>query len=218
MPDATGLATATVSIRGEVETLLEERIPSLESSQEELVAEAEAEYDTFANTPPEYEQTYDKLEEQKVEARGRANALARFIAEVVYGIDTDKHGVTEAEAILELEPLPDDAEAEFVISELTGGQLALVEDDVAEESFEVDMESEEVSGTPRSGYGRVLTCKHGIEEWPDECPTDKQGRCAVDEFSHRVQDYLYDRINNLNTVGDTDLGNSSLRAAMDSSS
>lgn len=206
-----GLASASISFREEADEILNDTIPSLEQSQEDLVAEAKAEYGGYAETPPEYEKAYERMEQRKVEARGEANALARFIASVI--CDEDWADIpTEAEAILA--DLPEDADAVFTVQELTGGQLAMVEDDVAEASFEVDMDSQEVSGTPKSGYGRVLSCKHAIQSFPDECPTDDEGRCAAGDFSHQVQDFLFERINSLNTVGDTNMGNSSLREAM----
>lgn len=95
---------------------------------------------------------------------------------------------------------------EFEIREFSVGGVGRVQDDVAEAS-DVNMRGD---GTPKAGYARLRAIEIALKDKPDGAPD-------VEEFPDVVGDWLYDAIDEFNTTGSVDLGNSSLRAAMTNS-
>lgn len=183
----------TIDLKQEAEEIKEEDIPPVIEAREELVNELENEFDDYKDVPHEYERAYEKLEEKRIELEGQQKALERAADEWGDGI--------------------------FVIQELTMGQLATIQDSVSEKSFEWDAESgEPVSGTPKQGYGMVETIRQSIVQYPDSSPTrnDEFGNEEPDpaQYPHQVGLYLFEKINSFNTIGDSELGNSSLRDRM----
>jgi hypothetical protein len=183
----------TVDILEEAEEIREEEIGELVKAQDELVEEIKQEYDSFEEVPEVDQQAYDSLEEQITEARGVVKKL-ESIAEEYDG-------------------------SEFVIEELSTGALASIQDEVSEKSFDYDVERGEISGgTPKQGYGMVETLRHSIVKQPHNAPTtkDERGRDVTDPggYPHQLGIFLFEKINNINTTGEVELGNSSLRDRM----
>ncbi len=183
----------TVDILEEAEKIREKEINELKKAQDNLVEEIKQDYDSFEEVPEVDQQAYDSLEAQITEARGVVQKLEE-IAEEYDG-------------------------SEFVIEELSTGALASIQDEVSEKSFDYDVERGEISGgTPKQGYGMVETLRHSIVKQPHNAPTtkDARGRDVIDPggYPHQLGIFLFDKINNMNTVGETDLGNSSLRDRM----
>lgn len=179
--------TKTVDFTERVEEIRDEKLPEVVEARDECLEEITEQFDDFASVPDEYRQTYEEYEERRVELEGQANTLERAVEE--YG------------------------GSEWQISELTGGQVARIEDEVNEQSYDVDVRTGDVKGTPKAGYGRILTVELGVESAPPDAPT-KGGHVDARELPHGVVIYLFDRINALNTVGDTNLQTTSLREAM----
>jgi len=184
----------TIDLEEEAREIREEQVAEIEEAEDELVERLEEEYDGFSDVPDRFKKTYEQFEEQLVELRGRAQALENAAEEWGDGV--------------------------FVISELTTGQVATIQDRVSEESFDFDPEAGEmVDGTPKQGYGMVETLRQAVVEQPSGAPTSSNPKTGRDEpepaeYPSQVGMYLFEKVNNLNTVGDTDLGNSSLRDRM----
>lgn len=90
---------------------------------------------------------------------------------------------------------------EFVIRELSVGGVGMIQDDVAEASG-VDMQG---GGTPKGGYARRRSLEVSVKDKPPGSPD-------IENFPDAVGDWLYEAVDEFNTTGEVDLGNSSLRA------
>lgn len=108
--------------------------------------------------------------------------------------------------------------SEFVVSELTWGQIEAVSDDMMEESFEVDIEKQDIDGTPRQGFYKLELLRESVEQSPPNAPTrkDELGREAPSpgDYPPPVGEWLFDKVDALNTFGDASLGNLSLEDAI----
>lgn len=186
----------TIDLQDEIEAIRGEKLPAVEEGIVELIEEFEEEYESYSSVPAAEERAYEKLEEKRIELKGRAEALERVVDEW--------NG------------------SEFVVEELTTGNLASIQDSVAEASFDFDpQEGEMTGGVPRQGYGMVETLRHSIVRAPPGAPSTIDPATGNEnpepaDYPQQVGMFLFERINSFNTVGDTDLGNSSLRERMNS--
>lgn len=89
----------------------------------------------------------------------------------------------------------------FRIRELSVGGVGMIQDDVAEAS-NANFQGE---GTPKGGFARNRTLEVALVDSPAEAP-------APENMADVVGDWLFDCIDEFNTTGDVELGNSSLRA------
>lgn len=89
----------------------------------------------------------------------------------------------------------------FTLIELSVGGVGLIQDEVAEASG-IDIQG---NGTPKSGFARRKTLEVAIDDAPSEAP-------AMENIPDAIGDWLYNCIDEFNTTGSVDLGNSSLRA------
>lgn len=90
---------------------------------------------------------------------------------------------------------------EFLIRELSVGGVGLIQDDVAEASG-IDIQG---GGTPKSGFARRRSLEVAVKSKPSEAPD-------MENLPDAIGDWLYDCIDEFNTTGSVELGNSSLRA------
>lgn len=89
---------------------------------------------------------------------------------------------------------------EFVLRELSVGGVGMIQDDVAEASG-LDVQG---GGTPKGGFARQRAMEVSVDKTPPQCP-------AVENIPDAVGDWVYDCIDEFNTTGEVNLGNSSLR-------
>lgn len=183
----------TIDLKEEVQELRGEKLPAVNDAQDELVDKIEEEYESYSTVPEEEDRAFETLEEKRIELEGQADALERVVDEWDGG--------------------------EFVIQELTTGALAEIQDSVSEASFDFNPEKGEMEGgTPKQGFGMVETLRKSIVRQPPKAPTRENefGETVPEpaNYPHQVGMYLFERVNNFNTVGDTDLGNSSLKERM----
>lgn len=191
------MRTTTIDLADEVDKIRDEKIKEIEKAQENLIKEFEEEYGSYSDVPSEEEGAFNRLEEERQELLGTAKALENAIEEWGGG--------------------------EFVISELDTGSIARIQDRVSEKSFQFDPEQGQLKeGTPKQGFGMVETMRVAIQKQPEGAPIKRDNKgnpqIAPGQYPHQVGLYLFEKINNYNTVGDVDLGNSSLRERMESSS
>lgn len=211
----------TIDLLAEAADLVE-RAQSVSDSQDDLVEKLEDEFGDFEDVPSKYIDTYDQFEAERKNALGNAYALVRQVLDWDASGDAESHPVMEGydsiAALVEAEGVPvGEAPSEVVVQSLTTGQLASIQDRVAEASFDYDVQSGDAEGTPKSGYGMVETLRESVVSQPPGAPTREENRSEVPdpaEYDHQVGMYLYDRVDNLSTTGDADLGNSSLRERM----
>lgn len=169
-----------------------ERLETVESTQADLLETVNAEYDSFEEVPKKIRDKFDKLEDGRVELEGEIEALADLV---------DEHEDTQ-----------------FRLRQLTGGELAQIKDEVNQESFEFDARSGDAEGVPKSGYGEVLWVRRAVEKAPDWVEDSQHRENDPANLPWQVFEMLSDAVNAFNTVGDTTLGNSSLRERMESTS
>ncbi|UBF23109.1 tail assembly chaperone [Haloarcula virus HCTV-16] len=175
----------TIDLREEARKIREEKLPSVEDAQDELVAQIEEEYESYNDVPESEDQAFEKLEEKRIELEGQAESLERVVEEWDGG--------------------------EFIVRELTTGALAEIQDSVSEKSFEFDPERGEMKGgTPKQGFGMVETLRKSIVRQPPGAPTrENEFGEEVPEpanYPHKIGLFIFEQVNSFNTVGETDLG------------
>lgn len=100
----------------------------------------------------------------------------------------------------------------FVVRELTFGESQNLKDTVSSESFDVDVELQEIEGTPLQGLYQSELLKMAVEEMPSEAPDNPN------DLPEMLGDWLMEKCESVNTVGDTEVGNLSLEDEINSES
>lgn len=213
---------------------LEKRLEEIESEKDKIEerarkAQEEAD-DEHEPLPDELEDRYGDLDAEQTQKKGERKKLIETV--VVY--DSSNNVVskkptecTDAERALTdvdwdevVEIYGEIDNCIFVVEELTFGQLQGVSDDMMEESFEVDVEREEVEGTPKQGFYQIEFLREAIIEQPPNAPhyTDEYNNRHPEpaEYPIPLGEWLYDKVDAINTTGDTEMGNTSLREAIKS--
>lgn len=98
----------------------------------------------------------------------------------------------------------------FVVRELTFGEVQEVKDVVSSESFDVDVELQSIEGTPLQGLYQTEILDRSVEEVPDEAPDNPN------DLPEMLGDWLLDKAESINSLGDDDMGNMSLEEAINS--
>lgn len=174
-------STKTLDLEERVEEL-EEELEEVSERQDEIVEES-IEAEKMGNeVDEELEEEFDDLESDRLEFEGELNTLKRTV-------DAWDGG-------------------KFEIQELTFGQVQRISDEVLEESFDVDMQSQNMTGAPKEGYYQIAILREAILESPNGAPSDPA------DYPTAVGEYLFEKVNAFNTVGDTEMGNSSLEERM----
>lgn len=93
---------------------------------------------------------------------------------------------------------------EFRVRELTFGETQKIKDTVADASFDVDVELQEIQGTPLQGLYESEFLKRAVIQMPDDAPNDPN------DLPEILGDWLVDKCEAVNSVGDTSVGNMSL--------
>lgn len=198
---------------------MEERLEGIDDEKEQLMAEVREEMEEEGVDEPDQLETWDSYDEQFSDLEDEATELAgqrwKFMEAVVDWMtdvdiqrdDPDDEEVREAFGEVE--------SCEFVIQELSFGQVEGIGDDVADESFDLDVEKQDVEGTPRQGYYKILTLQEAIDEWPEGSPTQSgkyhNEKPSPGDYPHQVADWMFDKVDAFNTTQETELGNSSLK-------
>lgn len=145
---------------------LQEKVDRLQSEMDDIAEEANDEYETWADVPESLEQSYDRAQTQVDNVRGRLRALEEAV---------DRWDGTE-----------------FEVSELTGGQLAAIGDEVA-------TQTDGPAGDVKGGY-KVELLRYAVESTPDGAQPDPA------ELQWQVMEWLFERVNEFNTLGEADTG------------
>jgi len=201
---------------------IDDRLEDIEDEKERLedVAQGKMDQQDLDEPPADLEEKWGDLDDEETQLRGER---WKFIETVV--VWSGENSVTNQnlddkseDEVLDL--FGDVNESVIRVKELTFGQLQRVSDDMMEESFDVDVEQESIEGTPRQGFYQTELLHEAITEWPTNAPVFK------DEYQNEhpqpadypipVGEWLFDKVDALNTTGDTEMGNSSLGEALKS--
>lgn len=224
------LGTRELDLTDRVEEI-DERLEEIEEEkaeiQEKLAEElANSDVDRMEDLPAydDYDADWDDLDAEKIELEGERRKLKE--ACVDWTTDTNLENLRDNADDMdaywdEIASVygSDVTRVVFGVRELTFGQLQRVSDDMMEESFEVDMEREDIEGTPRQGFYQTELLKEAIEHWPEGAPVKTEyGVDTPDpgDYPIPVGEWLFERVDAINTTGDTEMGNSSLKEAMKS--
>lgn len=175
-------STKTVRLEDRIEEL-EQEITDIEDRQEEIVRKSVEAEQRGEEIDSDLEDEFDELEADRVEKDGEMQTMERTVNNWGSG--------------------------EFEIKEMTFGQVQKISDDVLDKSFDIDMQTQDMSGTPKEGYYQIAVLREAIEESPNSAPSDPA------DYPTTVGEYLFEKVNALNTVGDTEMGNSSLEDRME---
>lgn len=223
------LGTRTLDLTDRVDEI-NNRLDEIEDEKEEVKADVrEALSNSNADVPEElddwddFEEEFDDLDAEQIELTGERRKFWKTVV----------HWETDTDAVELREQIDDDDEywdkitseyaqvdnCSFEVRELTFGQLQRVSDDMMDESFEVDVQRQDVEGTPRQGFYQIELLREAIIDWPDAAPENEEhgvSKPAPAEYPIPVGDWLFERVDAINTTGDTEMGNSSLSEAMKS--
>lgn len=157
----------------------QDELDGVNSERREIVEEYRS-YEDSEDAPKSLKKRWEKLEAQRVTLNRK---ISRFEDEI--------------------ESLD---ETEFVIRELSFGQVQAVQDIVSEESFDVDIESQSIDGTPLQGVFRSEFMSRAVVSKPD-------GIGDIMDLPDVIGEWLWDRVDAFNTSGEEDMGNMSLEEA-----
>lgn len=209
---------------------MDERLAEIDEEKDviEERARRKVEEDELEEPPKEESNDWEDLDNEEVALRGERWKFIETV--VVWSGETDvvvKHPeATGADERSVYDLSKDDIKETYGtvekcvirVKELTFGQLQRVSDDMMEESFEVDVQREEVEGTPRQGFYQTELLHEAIIDWPENAPvfTDeyKKDHPSPGDYPIPVSEWLFEKVDALNTTGDTEMGNSSLKEAM----
>jgi len=225
-----GLKTHRLDLTDRVDEI-DERLEELNEEKQTVLQRAQAhkqEHGGDSSLPSNLEDEWDELEGESIELDGERGKFIETV--VVYSSVTnvvnkssedcegDERSIREVSEEDVMEAYGQVDECVFTVEELTFGQLQGVSDDMMEESFEVDMQREDIEGTPKQGFYQIELLRESIKRWPSNAPvqTDEYGNemPSPGDYPIPVGEWLFERVDALNTRGDTDMGNSSLEEAM----
>lgn len=174
-------STKTIDLENRIEDI-EDELAEIEEDQEEIMDEALEAEKMGNDIDQDLEDEFDDLESERVELEGERKTL--------------QGAVDEWDG------------SQFEITELTFGQVQRISDEVLEESFEIDMQRQDMTGAPKEGYYQIAILREAIQQEPPGAPSDPA------DLPTSIGEFLFERINAFNTVGDTEMGNSSLKEKM----
>lgn len=170
-------STKTIDLADRVEEVTEE-LEEIEERQEEIIEKSIEAEENGESVDASLEQEFDELENERVELEGERQTLDTTV---------DSWG-----------------SGQFEVQELTFGQVQRISDEVLEESFEFNVQSQDMTGTPKEGYYQIEILRAAVVDTPAQAPDDPA------EYPTTIGEYLFEKVNAFNTVGDTEMGNSSL--------
>lgn len=211
----------TLDLKTRVEQI-DDRLEEIDEEKERIedVAEGKMEQEDLEDPPEDLADEWGELDDEETSLRGER---WKFIETVV--VWSGENSVTnqniEEKSEDELLEMYGDVDDSVIrVKELTFGQLQRVSDDMMEESFDVDVEQESIEGTPRQGYYQTELLHEAIIEWPTNAPTFtdeyQTDHPQPGDYPIPVGEWLFEKVDALNTTGDTEMGNSSLGEALKS--
>ena len=178
---------------------LEQEIPVLEDELEEVKGELE-EIKRRASNLRENEEDGSNTSQEFKRLKRRWSELQNEKSSLQSQINRFGEYVSEWES------------TRFVVRELTFGESQQIRDTVTSESFDVDVELQEIEGTPLQGLYQSQVLERSVVSMPDDAPSDPN------DLPEILGDWLLEKCESVNSLGDEELGNMSLEEALDSES
>lgn len=205
----------SVDLQTKANEILDGEVATLEEKMDEMAEKLVEEYGDFSSVPASKQQAFEELEARAVEKRGKAYTMLRYT--VAWGHEYQKDENDVDNDWLEEHRHEDLGDSVFVLKELTTGEFQSIQDEVTAAS--VGENGEEAA--PKVGVAKTKVLEASIKRQPDGAPTqtDRAGRDAVapGKYPNQIGEYLFEKVNNLSTTGEVDMGNSSsLRERMKS--
>lgn len=198
----------------------QEKLDNLLEEQEYVEDEAR-DIDPDSEEYTELESEWEDLQEDILTEKGE---IFKFKEAVVHWAneDLDLNDLDQDEYRGEIEKrFKQVDESVITVRELTYGQVQRVRDDMMEESFNVDIQNEDIEGSPRSGFYQIELLKEAIIDWPEYAPvSSRRGKVekpSPADYPVPVSEWVYEKVDNFNTIGEAEMGNSSLEEALNSS-
>lgn len=186
-----------VSIEQEI-PVLQEEIGRVSGERESLMDEAREVQDQISTL--DYGKKRDRAEEHFTTMKRQWNALEGERLQLEHRLERFEEYVDSWES------------TEFVVRELTFGEIQKVKDVVSSESFSVDVQLQEVEGTPLQGLYQNEILRRSVEEMPEDAPDD------VLDLPDVLGEWLFEKSDEVNSVGEQSMGNLSLEEAISSDS
>lgn len=191
---------------------MDERFGEIEEEKDKLQEKAvkfKEENGADEPLPDKLENRWSDLDGEEIELSGEREKMVETV--VSWCTDTD---ITEVSDEAVQEKFGDVDTCQFVVKELTFGQLQGVSDDMMDASFEVDVERQDIQGTPKQGFYQIELLRESIISQPSGAPTVEgeydNEKPEPAEYPVPVGEWLFEKVDALNTSGDTKMGNSSL--------
>lgn len=213
--------TFTLDLTNRVEEInkrlseIEEEIEELEDELFEKVQEQNVDSPTELDVYSEFDDTFQDLQNERKSLVGEKRSFMDAVVHWETDID-----VTENPPQEEVEEAFGDVdECVFQAEELSFGQVQAVQDDMVEKSFEMDMQRQDIDGTPKQGYMQIELLREAIVDWPEEAPsrTVDYGNAKEPEpgdYPEDVSSWMFDKIDAFNTTQEENLENLSLEERM----
>lgn len=190
---------------------IDERKEELKSKAIEIKQQKEGEGD--AKIPKRLSDDWDDIDGEQVEIEGEREKLIETV--VGWCTDIDPSEVSDDEIH---EKFSNVDSCDFVVRELTFGQLQGVSDEMMEASFDVDVERQNIQGTPKQGFYQIELLRESLIAQPSGAPQTENefgnDAPAPSEYPIPVGEWLFEKVDALNTTGSTQMGNSSLEEAV----
>lgn len=202
---------------------IEERLEEIEEEIEQIEEEVEAsmveedvsepeELDDWNSLDDEYSNLYAEQTRLEGERRKFMDAVVHWMTGLDVTTNPSFEKVEEKYAEVD--------SCLFKAEELSFGQVQSVSDDMVEKSFEMDVQNQDIEGTPKQGYMQVELLREAIIDWPEEAPTRKVRRNSYEaepgDYPEPVAEWMFEKVDAFNTTQEESLGNSSLADKMKS--
>lgn len=193
---------------------IEQEIEEVERAVEEAVRTEGVSSPTELEEWESFEDEYDDLATEQTSLEGERR---KFLDAIVHW-KTDLDVTTNPSREEVEEAFEDVSECVFRSEELSFGQVQEVQDDMMQESFDVDMQNEDIEGSPRQGYMQIEFLRKALIDWPEQAPTRSQMRgtnqAEPGQYPDVVSEWLFEKIDALNTTQEDSMGNLSLEERM----
>lgn len=207
------MITKRIDFAEEAQAIYEEDLVEMEKGLDEIVEQAKEEYGSFSDTPDEVIEAYEELDNERIETKGTADALLRAIIDLSdrFSLEdwTDEDGFMADEFLEKYTWQELTGLCVFTIEEFSGGALSKIQDQISDDSFTFDADTGSIEGMPKQGRAKVIMLQHGVIDKPENLEN-------IANLNSSSFEFLFDRLNELNTTGSVDMGNSSLRERMES--
>lgn len=190
---------------------IEDKLADIEEDvEQEMLAEGvddPAELDSWSA----YVEQFNSLEAERTEKGGEVRKLMDAVVHWKTGVDVTTNPAREVVK----EEYESVESCVFRVQELSYGQLQAVQDDMIERSFDVDVQREDMTGTPKQGYMEKEIVREALIDWPDSAPTTRGGEPNPGAYPDALAEWLFEKIDAYNTTQESEMGNSSLRDRID---